>query len=319
MNVLLIGAGRMGLRHLDGIEGETTTCDVVDPRQDAQEAARAVAKKTRVATYASLDQLPADVRYDAAILASTASGRLELFEAVERRGIPAILVEKPVEQSRARARAVIERASSSAGAVWFNHYRRALPGYEALRRAGGPFIITVSSGAMGLGANGVHWIDFAVHLSGARAGRLLFGEIEPTRIGSGRGASFRDYGGRGLFAFPDESRLLLSCAAASSAPTMLSILTPTAHWIVDQHDDRAVRHSRALDADHPTYLYGKDYDSEPIGGLEAMDLAGLTRIWIQAIREGREPPHPRAPDVLLVYELLFDLMETSGKTQFGFT
>ena len=48
-------------------------------------------------------------------------------------------------------------------------------------------------------------------------------------------------------------------------------------------------------------------------GLEAADLAGLTRDWARAVRENRAPPQPRAADVALVYRLLFDLMETSGR------
>jgi predicted dehydrogenase len=319
VKVLLIGAGRMGMRHLQGLDGAVSSCDVVDPNAEARSAARSTTGKTEVRTFASLESLPGDARYDAAILAATATGRRELFEEVESRDIPAILIEKPIAQSRADTRAVLERAASSRSAVWVNHYRRTLAGFEPLRQAGGPFVLAISSGAMGLGANGVHWIDFAVHLTGAKSGKLLFGEIEDTIIRSGRGPSFRDYGGRGVFAFPDGSRLMLSCAAGSSAPTMMSIVTPTGHWIVDQHDDRTFRHTRAPGVDHPTYLYGKDYDSETVQGLEAVDLPGLTRDWIVSLREKRGPPQPRAADVAVVYELLFDLFETSGETQFSFT
>ena len=44
-----------------------------------------------------------------------------------------------------------------------------------------------------------------------------------------------------------------------------------------------------------------------------------TQHLIRAISENRAPPQPRAADVALVYELLFDLLETSGETQFTFT
>ncbi len=319
MRVLLVGAGRMGIRHLQGLDGIAASCDVIDPQESARASVRSATGRTAVATFANLDELPADARYDAAILASTAAGRRGLFEAVERRGIRAILIEKPIEQSRADARALLDRVISSKSAVWVNHYRRSLSGFEPLRQAGGPFVIAVSSGAMGLGANGVHWIDFAVHLTGAEGGKLLFGEIDEAIIRSGRGPSFRDYGGRGIFAFPDGSRLILSCAAASSAPPMMSIVSPTAHWIVDQHTDQTWSHARAPGVDHPTYLYGKDYGSETIDGLESVDLPALTKAWLEAVRDDRPPPQPRAAATALVYELLFDLLETSGETQFSFT
>jgi hypothetical protein len=148
---------------------------------------------------------------------------------------------------------------------------------------------------------------------------LLFGEIDDTVIASGRGPEFCDYGGRGVFRFSDGSRLMLSCAPASSAPTTMSIVAKDAHWIVDQQTDRAWRHSRAADADHPAYLYGKDYNSEAVEGLEAVSLPGLTTRWASAVREGRDPPQPRVADVGLAYDLLFDLLETSGRRQFQFT
>lgn len=319
MRVLLIGAGRMGLRHLQGLDGTVAHVDVVDPRADACAAAMAATKGSKVAVHHDLEMLPPHSQHEAAILASTADGRLEQFDAVLQRGIPAILIEKPLEQNRTRMRALLERAKAGSANVWVNHYRRALPGYESLRKAGGPFVVTVSSGAMGIGANGVHWIDFVVSLTGARSAQLMFGEIEDEVILSGRGAKFRDYGGRAVFAFDDGSRLMLSCAAASSAPSMMSIVAATSHWIVDQHSDRALRNTRRPGVDHPSYLYGKDYETETLGGLEAADLPALTRRWIETVRDGGEPPQPRLADAALAHELLFDLLETSGERHFHFT
>jgi predicted dehydrogenase len=234
-------------------------------------------------------------------------------------GVRKILLEKPLEQSRQRVRELIGTASNSRAAVWCNHYRRTLRSFEPLRLAGGPFIISVSSGAIGLGCNGIHWIDFALHLTGQESGTLLFGEIDPTPIGSGRGAQFRDYGGRGVFGFPDGSRLYLSSAATSSAPTTISIVTPRAHWIVDQQTDRTFVHERAPGASHPTYAYGRDYTFEEKRGLEEVDLSALTAGWWAAVKEGGRPPQPVIADTAVAYELLFDLLETGGETMFHFT
>jgi predicted dehydrogenase len=280
-----------------------TSCDVVDPQAECRSAAHRTAERTAIATFSTIDELPRKARYDAAIVASTAAGRLELCTAVGQLGIPAILIEKPLEQSRARTRALLEWVAASRSVVWVNHYRRTLPGYDTLRRGGEPLVISVSSGAIGLGVNGIHWIDFALDVTGARSGQLLFGEIEET----------------GVFGFSDGSRMLLSCSARSSAPAMLSVVTPTSHWIVDQQGDKAWRHSRAATVTHPTYLYGKDYDSETVEGLEAIDLSTLTESWIQAVRASREPPQPRVAAVAPAYELLFDLLETSGEKRFHFT
>jgi predicted dehydrogenase len=318
MNVLLIGAGRMGLRHLHGLDGVAERIDVVDPRAEARAAALTGCSKSVVVVHDSVEAIAIDMHYDAGIIASTAAGRVETFHAVLALGVPAILLEKPLDQSRERARWLIKSAQSSGAKVWVNHYRRTLTGFRPLQ-GNGPFLITVSSGAMGLGVNGIHWIDFAFHLTAAKSGELLFGEIDILPIASGRGSQFCDYGGRGIFSFSDGSRLILSCVAASSAPTMISIVAKNEHWIVDQQTDRAWRHIREADVDHPVYLYGKDYLSETMEGLESVNLPSLTAQWARAVREGSEPPQPRAADVRKSYELLFDLLETSGLRNFHFT
>jgi hypothetical protein len=241
---------------------------------------------------------------------------LERFQRVLALGVERILVEKPVEQSRARARALI--AAGEKASVWSNHYRRALAAYAPLRGRG-PFVITVTSGAIGLGCNGIHWIDFALYLTASDTGALLFGEIDSTPIRSGRGPQFLDYGGRGLFSFPDGSRLFLSSAAASSAPTALSIVGATTHWVVDQDADSAHVHERDPRSTKPNYLYGADYAHRVVSGMESFELWTATRDWADALAKGREPPQPRLSEAAPAYELLFDLLERGGETAFHFT
>lgn len=318
-SLLVIGAGRMGQRHLMGARGAVRAIDVVEPNETARKETLARAAGAHLRVYESLDALPDDRRYEAAILASTAAGRLEQLLEVLRRRVSQVLVEKPIEQSRARMRAFIAATAEFPGAVWCNHYRRTLAGFDPVRREGGPLYITVSSGAMGLGCNGIHWIDFALHLTGQNSGTLLFGEIDPTPIGSGRGATFRDYGGRGLFGFPDGSRLFLSSAPGSSAPTAISIMSSTRHWLVDQQTDRALLHERAPEVSHPAYLYGKDYSFRQRSGLEATDLAALTTQWLTCVAAHTAPPQPPILETQPAYELLFDLLESGGEREFRFT
>jgi predicted dehydrogenase len=307
----------MGQRHLMGALGLVQEISLVEPVSEAREACCKLADN-RVVIYDSLAAIVDGVRFDLIILSATAADRLAQFEWACSR-TRKILVEKPLEQSRARCRDIFALADVPGLEVWINHYRRSLRGYDTLRAAGGPYMITVSSGAMGLGCNGIHWIDFALHLTGQSTGKLLFGEIDPEEIRSGRGTQFRDYGGRGLFAFPDGSRFVLSSMAASSAPTTLSIITPNSHWLIDQTTDRAFVHERPEAVTHPTYLYGKDYATTERSELESFDLSAFTRVFIDSLQKGREPPQPRLLDVAGAYDMLFDLLECSGQHKFDFT
>ena len=61
MKVLLIGAGRMGMRHLQGLDGVARSCDIVDPRAEAREGVRSTTGKTEFKAFANLDAVPADL------------------------------------------------------------------------------------------------------------------------------------------------------------------------------------------------------------------------------------------------------------------
>lgn len=319
-NILLVGAGRMGLRHLSGMTGVRGAIHVVDLNPAAADAVHTAAAKLSapVHVHLSLESAFAAADFDAAILAATAAGRLETIVAVLDRGVRHLLLEKPVEQSRARFRAALDAAQRRGAIVHCNLYRRSLTAFHHFRNRG-PLTINVSSGAMGLGCNGVHWIDFARFLAGDAQGRLLFGEIESTPIASGRGRQFRDYGGRGAFAFDDGSRLFLSVRADSAAPTAFSIVSPRDHWIVDQDRDVAMIYERRADSAKPNYLYGQDCDLRSLEGVEKTDFPALTQAWLAEIDGGPACPLPLLETAAPTHELLFDLLETGDDLHFPIT
>jgi hypothetical protein len=170
-----------------------------------------------------------------------------------------------------------------------------------------------------LAVNGIHWLDFAVYLSKARKAKMLFGELETKPIGSGRGPDFRDFGGQGLFAFEDGSRLFLSCSAGSSAPVVATITQPGRLYIIDQEKDLAITYERNPASRKPTYLYGADYSRKEVPGIESTQLWDLTRSWIRWHKGQGECELPSLDEAILGHELLFDLLETSGETVFPIT
>lgn len=234
MNMLLIGAGRMGIRHLRGLKDMNGLLCVVDPREEAARdvslASNEANLKADVRFFTSLEQVPFDaITFDGAILAQTAQGRLESLQRLAEKGIKRLLVEKPIEQSRERFRAILDVCNKCRIEVRCNHYRRSLGFFQSMNRKGRIERIVVTGGAFGLGCNGIHWIDFALYLSGSRTGRLVHGHIEELAIKSGRGPEFRDYGGSGIFTFDSGTELFLSSAAISPVPISsicLSVFLP---------------------------------------------------------------------------------------------
>jgi len=312
----------MGQRHLFGILEEASSVTLVEPDQNAQKICYNIAHEklgNDFLTLNNLYDLGSGEIFDLAILSGPASGRLERFSWLLERGVNTMLVEKPLEQSRKKTRAFLSAAKSAKARVWTNHYRRNLAGFSELLALQQPLTITVTSGAMGLGTNGIHWIDFSLYMTDQSSGKLLFGEIDKLPIGSGRGSQYRDYGGRGLFAFPDGSRLYLSSVPSSSAPTVFTVITGHQHWVIDQFTDRTIVHQRPEGVKHPMYLYGKDYCSSVREDLEAVNLASHTRLFISALKQKMNPKFPTLEMVAPTYELFFDLLETSGYNDFKFT
>lgn len=324
MNILLIGAGRMGLRHLRGLTDLGGNVHVVDLRPEVEEEIHSAAEKYQLGSeiqfHRSLEKVPFEkVKFDGAILSATARGRLERFVEVAGHGIRNVLIEKPMEQSRTRFRKIIEVARKNNVQVRCDHYRRTLPFFAGLREEGGPFHISVSGGAFGLAVNGVHWLDFAVWLSQAKKAKMLFGELDTKPIGSGRGPDFRDFGGQGLFAFEDGSRLFLSSSAGSSAPVVATITQPGKLYIIDQEKDLAITYERNPASSKPAYLYGADYSRKEVSGIERTQLWEITKRWIRWLKGQGECHLPSLDEARLGHELLFDLLETSGETLFPIT
>lgn len=324
MNVLLVGAGRMGLRHFRGlveIDGEVYVVDLRrEAEKDLRRAAAEHAAKAKVSFCSSLCEVPfGKIQLDAAILSETAQGRLDRFRFLVDHGIKNILIEKPLEQSRKRFHELLRVAQDNKLQVRCNHYRRSLPFYAQLRERGGPFQIIVTGGAFGLGCNGVHWLDLAAYLAKSRSAEMLFGEIEATEIASGRGPAFRDYGGRGLFAFEDGSRLFLSCSADSSASAVAMITLPDWQCVVDLNQDLAIVCERDPASANPNYLYGVDYSRREVRGIESVQFSELTKGWIHWLQGHGKCPLPSLEEAALGHELLFDLLGTSGETEFAIT
>jgi Oxidoreductase family, NAD-binding Rossmann fold len=313
VKALVVGAGRMGLRHVRGLREVTEDVCVVDPREEARREAGVPQ------SFATLEAALEAESFDAVVLAETAAGRLERLLAVIAAGVPSVLVEKPLEQSRERVRAMLEAVRSRPADVRVNHFFRTLAVFASLRPRGGPFHVTVVGGAFGLACNGIHWIDLARHLSGDGGGRLLFGELDETPIGSGRGEQFRDFGGRALFGFDDGSRLFLSSDADSSAPMQATIVQPATETVLLPHDASAVAYRRDPASATPPYLYGAGYERSEGTALESDDLWRSTASWARGVAAGEAAPHPSLEISVLAHELLFDLLERSGEREFAIT
>lgn len=317
-NVLIVGAGRMGLRHLRGVAEEARNITVVYHKMDVEQQVHDVLKDASFE--GAVDIVPsikqAGNNFDAAILTATAEGRAERFEQVL--SLNNILLEKPLEQSRREVHRMQAMAVQSKSDIRCNHVYREVALFEDIAGVDAPVNMTVNAGAIGLGCGGIHWIDLALYLSNAGSGKLLNGKLQNTPIASGRGPQFRDFGGVGLFEFRDGSTLSLCVDSESSAGPVCVITQAHRQFVIDNMG-RIMVHERGEEVTLPNYLYGQGYKSEQDDSLTKLSSADQTHLWMKHVKNSRQSKLPTLNEAAIAHELLFDLLEIRGDKDFPIT
>jgi predicted dehydrogenase len=323
LKVLLIGAGRMGLRHLRGVAKEADEISIVYHRRNIDKEVRQVLDdceyKGKLNVVSSIE-MAADrgSKFDAAILSATAEKRAKRFEKVIALDIAHILIEKPLEQSRENVLKIQTLANQAKSDIRCNNVFREQPIFGDFCNADATTQMTVNAGAIGLGCGGIHWIDLALYLSGGEPGQFVCGKLDHLPIGSGRGEQFKDFGGYGLFEFGDGFTLYLRVEAASSA-SVVCVITQGHRQLVIDHLSGVSVHQRKENANHPNYLYGQGYVTHQVSNFLNMDASAQTRLWLQHVKGVRRSKLPTLKEAVRGHKLLFDLLETNGAKNFPIT
>ena len=108
MKVIVLGAGRMGVRHIQGILSINSLqkVTIVDIRQESLDNATSALKEDASFSkceFVLLENLNKSEQYDIGIVASTANGRTELFDLLVELGCKDIMVEKTLGPELSRS------------------------------------------------------------------------------------------------------------------------------------------------------------------------------------------------------------------------
>ena len=322
-NVLLIGAGRMGLRHLRGVAKEADEISIVYHHRNIDSEVRQVLDECEykgTLNVVSSIEMAAGLgnKFDAAILSATAEERAKRFEKVIALDIAHILLEKPIEQSRENVLKIQTLANQANSDIRCNNVFREQPIFEDFCNTNAITQMTVNAGAIGLGCGGIHWIDLALYLSGEKSGQFVCGKLDQLLISSGRGEQFKDFGGYGLFEFGNGSTLYLQVGAESSSSVVCVITQGHRQLVIDPLGSMSI-HQRKEGVNHPNYLYGQDYVTRQVSDFFNIDASVQTRLWLKHVKGGRSSKLPTLKEAVSGHELLFDLLETNGAKIFPIT
>lgn len=332
MKLLIIGAGRMGVRHAQGAfkvssVAHITLVDIsADALENAQKSLNADAQASTPLEFLLLaDFEQKNYQYDVVIIASTASQRKSTIDLAQKTGCQHILIEKPLGQSREEVQNLSAYANALSTNIVVNLNMRLYDNFIQLKNTlnehpqyQGNKVISLNTGSLGIGANGIHYLDLCAFLLAADHAELVAGEIESTTIPSGRGSQFGDFGGWCTIKFYKgdhyQGRAHLSMTSQSSAFGGWQITSPNARVVFNEVEQSITHQVRKADSEMPIYRYAADYLTAKTTQFVSPFLGDLTAKWLQGIIDGKQLL-PTIQESTKAHDLMFSWLAKSTTHQ----
>lgn len=309
----LSALGAMGRRHLQGLVRAGFSVTAYDINDGLEETV----KKELIAADLSADRvtftsaIPGG-NFDVAIFAETTVNRLQNFKQFLGHGKAArILLEKPMsaDPDEVRNFHAVALANGVAGMTQVNFVRRHWPHLHrlaALCAQEDRFSVTLNGGAIGLGCMGIHYLDTFLALTGDEVPEVTWSELSTTRVASGRGAQFNDFGGDFVLT-GRKSRLMASLEAGSSANVVMTVRGSHFLALVDYTDMTMKISARKSGSTMPNYRYGADYSLEEEGVFSIPAMHVLSHDWSLGLIE-----MPGLAQAVLTHDLLDRILQAGG-------
>lgn len=326
MNIVIIGAGRMGLRHVTGCLDANEVNKVLLLDISDESVANA---KTQLSTNVNKSKLEIGninavkrIDSDVVIIATTAANRIETAKIASEFNPKYILIEKPLGQSFQEVEELKTSFATSSAIVCVNLNMRLYPFIIQLKKDLqeweqflGPKTITFNGGSLGIGANGIHYLDLLYYLFDAQTAKIISGGIDDTLIPSGRGVQFGDYGGWVAIEYFEGNERYLGKAIISLSSTSTvfggwDIVGTHARIRINEIEASRVNIVRKADSDMPINRYAADYLPAETVSIETPHLADLTKEWISNLANGVNIL-PSLEESIKVHHLLFEWLSLS--------
>ncbi|MEM7752250.1 MAG: Gfo/Idh/MocA family oxidoreductase [Pseudomonadota bacterium] len=149
LKIALVGAGLIGRTHVERIRGAAQLHAIVDPADNAKHLAAEIG----VPWFADLDACFASVRPDGVIVASPNALHFAHGSACLNAGLP-VLIEKPLAESVASAKSLVQLAAKTGVPILVGHHRRHSPLIDAARSV-------IAQGRLGrlVTVNALFWLN----------------------------------------------------------------------------------------------------------------------------------------------------------------
>lgn len=242
MKILLIGAGELGSRHLQGVlkAGIVAEVFVLDPfiasLEKARERANEVKHSMNVSYVTALTDVPKSI--DLAIIATNADVREKVTcDLLKEHTVKRLILEKVLFQNVEAFERIGALLQEKSVPTWVNHPRRMFAEYKVIRdeflSLNERCTVAISGGDWGLGCNGLHFLDLISFVTGDDIKSLDASLVDKTLQMSKR-MGVVEFTGT-LTGLTDAGHaFMISSFLGKSAPVTITICTPSVRWIIQE-------------------------------------------------------------------------------------
>lgn len=241
--IVLIGAGQLGSRHLQGIAKSEIpiSIEVVEPFAGSRETAKLrfeeIPSNTNIKNisfYESINQLSNEL--DLVIIATNADVRFKIIEELlKSRKVFNLVLEKVLFQKIEEYKLTDKLLKESNTKCWVNHPRRMFPFYQKLKKElknASRIHFNISGGNWRLGCNGLHFLDCFSFLCENNNLELNLNLLEK-EIYETKRSGFKEVNGLLCGNF-DKSTFSINCFPNNLSPVQFNITSDTLNILIDE-------------------------------------------------------------------------------------
>ena len=241
--ILLIGAGNIGLRYLQGLKKCKLDLDitVIDDSQVSLDKAKFVWNETKfdelIHKIFWFKKIPNGSNYfNLAIIATPSKGRATLIQNIKKIAtIDYWIVEKVLEQSKYNLSLLYNELYKSKRA-WVNTPRRQMDWYKKLKNKFydlTPLKVEMRGGLWGLACNSIHFIDLISWWTGENVISIDSKKLDPKWIKSKRNGYFEVTGDL-IVNYSSGTELLLRSSSTEENYAIKVELSNNNFWLIDE-------------------------------------------------------------------------------------
>lgn len=295
MRTAVIGAGRMGMRHVEVVKSlGLPLVGLCDAKPEALEAAGKAGVPSE-ALFASFDDLLARGRPECVVISTTAPSHAELTIRSAQSGARAILCEKPMATSLADCDRMLAACEKAGTRLAINHQMRFMEQYTLPKsladseQYGGLASVTVVGGNFGIAMNGSHYFEMFRYLTG-EAPTQATAWFSPGKLPNPRGPQFEDRAGSVRLETASGKRFFMDVSADQGHGVRVTYACRFGQIMVDELAGIMLTSVRKPEhREMPTTRYGMPWVDET-HKITPADAVAPSRAVLSALLEGKNFP-----------------------------